>query len=139
MTVWQTIRLMTATGMLSVVAAAAAQAQAQQSPTAPAAPAAQRPAVQVDANSIVGSTVRSSDGRDIGKVSRLMVDPSDGRVTTVIMTIGGTLGVGGETVSIPWGSVRVGQDGRNLVLTVDQQIIEQAPSASPRSGAQPKQ
>ena len=41
--------------------------------------------VLVDASSLVGATVRSVEGKDIGKVERLMVDPKDGRVRTVVI------------------------------------------------------
>ena len=88
----------------------------------------------VDASSIIGSTVRSSDGRDIGKVDRLMLDPRDGRVRTVLVTMGGALGVGGRSVSMPWDSVKVGQDRGRVVVTAQQGALEQAPSASPGSG-----
>jgi sporulation protein YlmC with PRC-barrel domain len=123
------------TGMLLLLATGWAEAQ-QPQPTPPAVPAAQPSAVQVDATSVVGSVVRSSQGRDIGRVSRLMLDPREGRVTTIVITMGGMLGIGGETLSVPWNAVRVGQDGRNLVLIVDQQILESVPAASPRTGNQ---
>ncbi|HXU88511.1 MAG TPA: PRC-barrel domain-containing protein [Methylomirabilota bacterium] len=85
----------------------------------------------MDANSIIGATVRAQ-GKDIGKVERLMVDPKDGRVRTVVIQQGGTLGVGGKSVSMPWESVKVAQDNGNIVVTAEQQVLEQAPSASPR-------
>jgi sporulation protein YlmC with PRC-barrel domain len=88
--------------------------------------------VLVDANSIIGATVRAQ-GKDIGKVERLMVDPKDGRVRTVVIQHGGTLGVGGKSVSMPWESVKVAQDGGKIVVTAEQQMLEQAPAASPRT------
>jgi sporulation protein YlmC with PRC-barrel domain len=138
--------------MLAVASVVTAQAEAQQ-PQSPApaeqAPAAQAPppaapapgstgsSVQVDTSSVVGSAVRSSQGRDIGKVSQLMMDPREGRVTAVVISMGNRLGLGGETLSIPWNAVRLGQDGRNLVVTVDQQILDTVPAASPRTGNPP--
>lgn len=89
--------------------------------------------VLVDANAIIGATVRAQ-GKDIGKVERLMVDPKDGRVRTVVVQQGGMLGVGGKSVSMPWESVKVGQDGGRIVVTAEQQMLEQAPpAASPRT------
>ena len=87
--------------------------------------------VLVDANAVIGATVRSQ-GKDVGKVERLMLDPKDGRVRTVVVQQGGTLGVGGKSIAIPWESVKVGQDGGKIVVTAEQQMLEQAPSASPR-------
>jgi len=88
--------------------------------------------VLVDANAIVGATVRAQ-GKDIGKVDRLMLDPKDGRVRTVVVQQGGTLGVGGKSVSLPWEAVKVAQDGGRIIVTAEQQMLEQAPAASPRS------
>ena len=88
--------------------------------------------VLVDANSIIGATVRAQ-GKDVGKVERLMVDPKDGRVRSVVVQQGGTLGMGGKSVSIPWESVKVGQDGDKIVVTAEQRMLEQAPAASPRT------
>jgi sporulation protein YlmC with PRC-barrel domain len=100
----------------------------QQSPSSQSAPS----GVLVDASSIIGTTVRAQ-GKDIGKVERLMVDPKDGRVRTVVIQQGGTLGVGGKSVSVPWESVKVGQDDGRIVVTAEQQMLEQAPAASPRT------
>jgi len=82
-------------------------------------------------NSLLGSTVRSKDGRDIGSVDRLMVDPSEGRVTTVVVTMGGTLGMGGRTLAVPWQSVQVARDGEDVIVSLDEQLLQQAP---PRAG-----
>lgn len=88
--------------------------------------------VLVDANAIIGAPVRVQ-GKDIGKVERLMVDPKDGRVRTVIIQQGGTLGVGGKSVSMPWESVKVALDGDKIVVSAEQQMLDQAPAASPRT------
>ena len=88
--------------------------------------------VLVDSSSIVGATVRSQ-GKDVGKVDRLMIDPKDGRVKTVVVQMGGTLGVGGKSVSMPWESVKVGQDNGKIIVSAEQQMLEQAPAASPRT------
>ena len=88
--------------------------------------------VLVDASSIIGASVRSQ-GKDIGKVDRLMLDPRDGRVRTVVVKMGGALGMGSKTASLPWESVKVGQDGGRIVVIAEQQLLDQAPSASPSS------
>jgi sporulation protein YlmC with PRC-barrel domain len=104
------------------------------SSTAPSSPSGQsaQSGVLVDTSSIIGATVRAQ-GKDVGKVERLMLDPKDGRVRTVVVQQGGTLGMGGKSVSMPWESVKVGQDGDKIVVTAEQQMLEQAPAASPRT------
>jgi sporulation protein YlmC with PRC-barrel domain len=85
--------------------------------------------VLLDASAVIGSTVRNSEGKDIGKVSRLMIDPRDGRVSTVVVGMGGMLGMGEKLVSMPWNSVKIGQDGGQIVVVTDQRLLDQAPSA----------
>ena len=98
-------------------------------PVSASAPAAGQ--VMIDAGSLIGSVVRSPDGKDIGKVSALLIDPRDGRVSSAVVTVGGVLGIGGSTVAVPWSAIKIGQDNRRLVVTMDQKVIEQAPAASP--------
>lgn len=105
-------------------------AQPQSPPPAPQPPANDRRAsLEVDASALIGSTVRTPDGRDIGRVSRLMVDPRDGRVTTLVIGMGGTLGIGEKHVSVPFNAVRIGQDRQRLVVTLDQRMLDQMPRA----------
>ena len=103
------VSLMTALPITSAVA---------QQPAPPTSPQ----AILVGSDSLVGSTVRDNEGRDIGKVSRLMIDPNDGRVTNLILATGGTLGVGSNTISVPWSSVKIGQDRGKLIVTASQTL-----------------
>jgi sporulation protein YlmC with PRC-barrel domain len=96
----------------------------------PPAPASGRQ-VLIDAGSLIGSAVRTPDGKDVGKVSALLIDPRDGRIATAVVSVGGVLGVGGSTVGVPWNALRIGQDKQRLVVTMEQNTLEQAPAASP--------
>src|SRR5207249_3092537 len=87
---------------LMMTALPMASASAQQQPVTPTSPQ----AILVGSDSLVGSPVRDVEARDIGKVSRLMIDPTDGRITSIIIATGGTLGVGSNTISVPWSSVK---------------------------------
>src|SRR5262249_44264565 len=107
-------------------------AMAQQSSSSSGQPASGTPSAQqqpssqqqmlVGSDSLVGSTVRNQEGQDIGKVSRLMIDPSDGRVASVIISTGGALGVGASTISVPWNSVKVGQDRGKVIVSTSQNL-----------------
>jgi sporulation protein YlmC with PRC-barrel domain len=118
---------------LAVATGAVAQSQPSSPPsTSGSQVSPPAPGVLLDANSIIGALVRAQ-GKDIGKVERLMVDPKDGRVRTVVIQQGGTLGVRGRSVSMPWESIKVAQDGDKIVVSVEQQMLDQAPAASPRT------
>jgi sporulation protein YlmC with PRC-barrel domain len=97
--------------------------------------------VQIAANSIIGSKVRSPEGKDIGEVSQLLIDPQQGKVTSAVISMGGTLGVGAKQVTVPWEQMKVARDQQQkVVVTMDQQVLQQAPpSAEERQQDQKKQ
>jgi sporulation protein YlmC with PRC-barrel domain len=116
------------------------QMQQQQSPMG-ATGGAQQAGIAIASDSLLGTTVKDQQGKEVGKVSKLMIDPNEGKVTSVIISRGGTLGMGGKELSLPWDALRLqrGQD-QQLVVTMQREMIEQAPreqggqpAASPRS------
>jgi len=124
--------------LVAVVVLSAQVAVGQQASPTSSAPQ----GLQLQAKSLMGSTVRSQDGKDIGKVSNLMIDPKDGKVTSVVVTMGARLGMGGQDVAVPWDGVQVGHDQQNLVLTMQQQLPQapgQPQQQSPQGQGQPSQ
>jgi sporulation protein YlmC with PRC-barrel domain len=85
--------------------------------------------VQIQGSSLIGSTVRASDGKDLGKVHDVMVDAQDGKISSVVISMGGTLGMGGKQVTVPWSAVRVARDQQNVIVTLQQEVIPTAPRA----------
>ena len=113
------------------------QPQMQQPQSSTAAPGASQPAgIAIASDSLLGTTVKDQQGKDIGKVSKLMIDPGEGKVTSVVISSGGTLGMGGKEVSLPWSALKLhrGQD-RQLVVIMQREMLEQAPEA--QQGGQP--
>jgi sporulation protein YlmC with PRC-barrel domain len=83
----------------------------------------------VDSSSLIGSTVRNADGKDVGKLDRLMIDPATGRVTYAVIVVGSTLGMGGKSVALPWTNVKLTQgNDQSLIVVVEQQMLDRAPS-----------
>jgi sporulation protein YlmC with PRC-barrel domain len=121
-------RIATLLGVSLLTALPMASAIAQQPPATATSPQ----SILIGSDSLVGSTVRDNEGRDIGKVSRLMIDPNDGRITSMIIATGGTLGVGSNTISVPWSSVKVGQDRGKVVVTASQ-TLDSAPGRASTS------
>jgi sporulation protein YlmC with PRC-barrel domain len=93
--------------------------------------------VQIDSKSLVGSTVRGEDGKDVGKVANVMIDPSDGKVTALVVTMGRTVGVGGtgvtlngKDITVPWDGVKVGRDRDKFIVTLLQGALPAADSST---------
>ena len=127
--------------MLTLAPAGVTRAQqpvtAQPAPVEPSTPpqSTTSQGVQIDSRSLVGSTVRGEDGKDLGKVSNVMIDANDGRVTALIITVGRTLGgtgitLGGTDMTVPWSAIKLARDQQTVIVTLQQPMM---PSASPPS------
>lgn len=84
----------------------------------------------VESNKLIGTRVKSPEGKDIGEIDRLMIDPKTGRVGYAVIGVGGVVGIGEKHVIVPWSQVasRIQRADRDRVtVTMDQQTLEQAP------------
>jgi sporulation protein YlmC with PRC-barrel domain len=70
----------------------------------------------MSANAIVGATVRNEHRESVGKVEDIYVD-SSGAIKTVVVSVGGFLGVGSKDVAIKWNELNFSRDGKSLVIT----------------------
>jgi sporulation protein YlmC with PRC-barrel domain len=55
----------------------------------------------VTASTLMGAKVKDTDGRVVGRLSEIVLDPS-GRVSHAIVSVGGFLGVGARYYPVPW-------------------------------------
>jgi len=55
----------------------------------------------------LGTTIKTSQGEEVGKLQDFMVDPLSGRIRSAVLSFGGTLGVGEKRVTIPWENLTV--------------------------------
>ena len=89
--------------------------------------------VAIDASVLTEAKVERN-GKHVGTVQRIMVNPTTGRIDHVhiLMTEGQK-----RTISVPWSAVRVYQDnGGNMMLTLtDRAAAEASPSATAKAPA----
>lgn len=79
------------------------------------------------ATEIIGKEVTDASGKKLGKVDELAVDVESGRVSLVLLNVGGVLGVGGKTVAIPPRSFTYDPLNKSLRVNLDQNKLEAAP------------
>jgi hypothetical protein len=82
-----------------------------------------------DSGDIIGTRIKNAEGKDIGEIDRLMIDPSSGKISHVVVGLGGFLGVGEKKVVVPWSDLKMGaaHDGKKALITMDQAKLESAP------------
>ncbi|HEX5047138.1 MAG TPA: PRC-barrel domain-containing protein [Gammaproteobacteria bacterium] len=120
---------LTLTSAMVLCGAAAAQAPN------PAAPGARGPGVQVQkalgpgdklASNLIGATVKSTQGQNIGEVTDLVVNEKNDVVAAVV-AVGGVLGVGQKKIGVRYQDFEVAPDGRTLYLNMNEEQLEQQP------------
>ena len=88
------------------------------------APAATYP-VAKDVEKFIGKDVYGVDGRKVGELNNVLVDP-DGRVHAGIVEFGGFLGIGEHKVAVPWNELT--PQGDRVTVNMTQEQIKTAPN-----------
>jgi sporulation protein YlmC with PRC-barrel domain len=104
--------------------AISAYAQTTPSSPAPAAAPADRTVSTGDfnakgdtaASALIGTKVRNANKESIGKIDDIYLD-KDAKVTDVVVSVGGFLGVGSKDVAVKWSDIKQSRDGKSVVLT----------------------
>jgi sporulation protein YlmC with PRC-barrel domain len=78
-------------------------------------------------DSIVGHRIVNREGIFLGRVERLMLDVTEGRISFALVRFAGPLGLGDELIPLPWEALAPKKFRRQFVLEVDRDLIESAP------------
>jgi hypothetical protein len=70
----------------------------------------------LSANAVIGTKVKNDAKDTVGSVEDLYVDGS-GSIKTVVISVGGFLGVGAKDVAVKWSDLKQSRDGKSVVLT----------------------
>jgi sporulation protein YlmC with PRC-barrel domain len=68
------------------------------------------------ASALIGTKVRNANKESIGRINDIYLD-KDAKVTDVVISVGGFLGVGSKDVAVKWSDITVGQEDNSVVLT----------------------
>jgi sporulation protein YlmC with PRC-barrel domain len=94
----------------------------------------------MESSRLIGMKVRSDQGKNVGEISQLIVDKSQGKISHVVLGKGGVLGVGEQRVVLAWSDLRIQPDteGRDrMVATVEQSKLDGAPRYEARRDTAP--
>lgn len=123
-----TIRKILMAGVAGSVLAAAplafVPAMAQTSTTNPQATAPSPTSMQVDR--LVGKAVRNPEGDKIGDIEAVYVTPS-GQIDTVIIGVGGFLGMGERDVAVKWSNLKVTDNGDKITAAMTKDSLKALP------------
>jgi sporulation protein YlmC with PRC-barrel domain len=70
----------------------------------------------VSGNAVIGAKVKNANRDTVGTVQDVYVDAS-GSIKSVVLSVGGFLGVGSKDVAVKWSDLKQSRDGKSVVLT----------------------
>jgi hypothetical protein len=79
---------------------------------------------------VIGARVKNREGQDLGKIDQLVIDPKSGRVSHVVVGVGGLAGIGETNVVLPWSAIVMGSDPslpHRVIASVEQRTVDAAP------------
>lgn len=115
--------------------AAAAYAQPQQQATTPPAKATapattatpvHGPAV-ADARKLIGRNIKNAQDETIGEIKSIYLS-ADGKVDSVIASVGGFLGIGDREVRIAWSDLKISDNGEKVMVNMTKDQLKGKPA-----------
>jgi sporulation protein YlmC with PRC-barrel domain len=81
----------------------------------------------VKGSKIIGKSVQTMTGEEIGEIADLAIDELDGQVRYAVLSFGGIFGVGGKYFAIPWEALHLSDNKEHFALAVTAKELEKAP------------
>ncbi len=80
----------------------------------------------VETSWLIGSRVHDAQGKALGKIESIWVDPNDGVAKEVTLSIGEKLGVGGKDKVVAWKDLKLAWKDQKLFVSVDPTALRDA-------------
>lgn len=79
------------------------------------------------ASDLIGMNVHGTDGKKLGDIKDLVIDPEEGGVEYAVLEFGGFAGVGDKYFAVPWEALQLDQPNKKLSLDVHKKDLKNAP------------
>ncbi|MBI1890079.1 MAG: PRC-barrel domain-containing protein [Burkholderiales bacterium] len=79
------------------------------------------------ASKIIGTDVYDLQGKKIGEVRDVVLNPKQGNIDYAVVSFGGVMGVGSKYFAVPWNSLQATSDATRYMLNVDKDALKSAP------------
>lgn len=81
----------------------------------------------VNSDNVIGTEVRNPQDEKLGKIEALMLDKLSGRVSYVVLSYGGILGMGNKLFAMPWSLFNYDKDANCFRINIDSEKLKQSP------------
>lgn len=79
------------------------------------------------ASSLIGKKVQNTEGKKLGNIRDLVIDPENGDIQYAVLDFGGFLGVGDKYFAVPWEALQLTDDHKAVILDVSKKDLKHAP------------
>ena len=79
------------------------------------------------ASQLIGMKVEGTDGKKLGDIKDLVVDPEDGSIDYAVLDFGGLVGIGDKYFAVPWQALQFAPDNKKLLIDVSKKELKDAP------------
>jgi sporulation protein YlmC with PRC-barrel domain len=79
------------------------------------------------ASELIGMKVESTEGKSLGDIKDLVIDPDDGSIQYAVLDFGGFAGIGDKYFAVPWEALQLGQGHDKIALDVSKRDLKNAP------------
>ena len=76
---------------------------------------------------IIGKTVQTMAGKEIGEIKDLAIDELDGQVRYAVLSFSGIAGLGEKYFAIPWEALQLTEDRQHFAVAVTEKELAKAP------------
>jgi sporulation protein YlmC with PRC-barrel domain len=79
------------------------------------------------ASEVLKMKVQGTDGKSLGSIRDLVIDPEEGDIEYAVLDFGGFAGMGDKYFAVPWDALQLDQSKKKIVLDVSKKDLKQAP------------
>ncbi|UVT20347.1 MAG: PRC-barrel domain-containing protein [Nitrospira sp.] len=79
------------------------------------------------ASDVIGMKVEGTDGKSLGTIKDLVLDPAEGDIQYAVLDFGGFLGIKDKYFVVPWEAITFNANGKKIVLDVSKRDLKKAP------------
>lgn len=79
------------------------------------------------ASELIGMSVQGTDGKKLGDIKDLVIDPKEGGVEYAVLEFGGFAGIGDKYFAVPWEALQLDPTNKKLLLDVHKKELKNAP------------
>ena len=79
------------------------------------------------ASELIGMSVQGIEGKKLGDIKDLVIDPEEGGIEYAVLEFGGFAGIGDKYFAVPWEALQLDQTNKKILLDVHKKDLKNAP------------